>query len=77
MTELKVTLEHLESILVLRAVGPVDSNTAVQLQEPLLRAAEGPTGAVGARPGGSPVHEQRRVACLTVGCEGTAFPLRA
>lgn len=46
MTELKVTLEHLESILVLRAVGPVDSNTAVQLQEPLLRAAEGPTGAV-------------------------------
>src|SRR5262245_61757430 len=46
MTELKVTLEHLESTFVLRAVGPVDSNTAAQLQEPLLRAAEGSTGAV-------------------------------
>jgi anti-anti-sigma factor len=46
MTELKVTLEHLQSILVLRAVGPVDSNTAAQLQEPLLRASEGPTGTV-------------------------------
>src|SRR5215475_9174848 len=46
MTELKVTLEHLQSILVLRVVGPVDSNTAAQLQEPLLRAAEGPTGTV-------------------------------
>jgi anti-anti-sigma factor len=46
MKELEITLEHLESMVVLRAVGPVDSNTAAQLQEPLLRAAEGPTGAV-------------------------------
>ncbi len=46
MTELKVTLEHLESTLVLRAAGPVDSNTAPQLQEPVLRAAESPSGAV-------------------------------
>jgi len=46
MKKLEITLEHLESMVVLRAVGPVDSNTAAQLQEPLLRAAEGPTGAV-------------------------------
>ena len=46
MTELKITLEHLESRVVLRAAGPVDSNTAAELQEPLLRAAQGPTGTV-------------------------------
>ncbi len=46
MKELEITLQRLESTVVLHAVGPVDSNTAPQLQEPLLRAAEGPTGAV-------------------------------
>ena len=46
MEELKVTLEHLESAVVLHAVGPVDSNTAASLQEPLLRAAESSSGAV-------------------------------
>lgn len=46
MEELKVTLEHLESTVVLRAVGPVDSTTAVFLQEPLLRAVESSSGAV-------------------------------
>ena len=46
MEELKVTLEHLESTVVLRAVGPVDSTTAVSLQEPLLRAVESSSGAV-------------------------------
>ena len=46
MEELKVTLEHLESTVVLRAVGPVDSNTAASLQEPLLRAVENSSGAV-------------------------------
>ena len=46
MEELKVTLEYLESTVVLRAVGPVDSNTAASLQEPLLRAVENSSGAV-------------------------------
>jgi len=46
MEELKVTLEHLESTVVLRAVGPVDSITAASLQEPLLRAVESSSGAV-------------------------------
>jgi anti-anti-sigma factor len=46
MEDLKVTLEHLESTVVLRAVGPVDSNTAASLQEPLLRAVENSSGAV-------------------------------
>lgn len=46
MEELKVTLEHLESTVVLRAVGPVDSATAASLQEPLLRAVESSSGAV-------------------------------
>jgi anti-sigma B factor antagonist len=46
MTELEITLQHLESMVVLHVVGAVDSNTAPQLQESLLRAAEGPTGAV-------------------------------
>jgi anti-anti-sigma factor len=46
MEELEITLQHLESAVVLRAAGRVDRNTAQQLQEPLLRAAEAPTGAV-------------------------------
>jgi anti-sigma B factor antagonist len=46
MKELEITLRNLESTVVLHAVGPVDSTTAPQLQESLLRAAEGPTGAV-------------------------------
>jgi anti-anti-sigma factor len=46
MKELEITVEHLESIVVLHIAGPVDSNTAPQLQEPLLRVAEAPTGTV-------------------------------
>jgi anti-anti-sigma factor len=46
MKELKVTFECLESTVILHVVGPVDSNTAAHLQEPLLHAAESPTGAV-------------------------------
>jgi len=46
MNELEITLQHLESAVVLHATGRVDSNTAAQLQEPLLLAAEAPTGAV-------------------------------
>src|SRR5215207_5710395 len=46
MKELEITLQHFESKVVLHAAGPVDSNTAAQLQEPLLRAAERPAGAV-------------------------------
>jgi anti-anti-sigma factor len=39
-------VEHLESIVVLQVVGPVDSNTAPELQAALLRATEASTGAV-------------------------------
>ena len=46
MTELKVTVEQLDSAVVLHAVGPVDSTTAAALQEPLLHAAESPSGAL-------------------------------
>ncbi len=46
MKELEITLQRSESTVVLHAVGSVDSDTAAQLQEPLLRAAEAPTGAV-------------------------------
>lgn len=46
MKELEITLQRSESTIVLHAAGPVDSNTAPQLQESLLRAAEDPTGAV-------------------------------
>ena len=46
MKALEITLQQLESRVVLHAMGPVDSNTAPQLQEPLLRAAEAPSGAV-------------------------------
>jgi len=63
MKELEITLERLESTLVLHAVGPVDSITAPRLQEPLLRALR-PHWSRRARSGGSPVHEQRRLAYL-------------
>jgi anti-anti-sigma factor len=46
MKELEVTLERLESAVVLHVEGPVDSDTAAFLQEPLLHAAESPSGAV-------------------------------
>jgi anti-anti-sigma factor len=46
MKALEITQQHLESTIVVHVMGPVDSNTAPQLQEPLLRAAEAPTGAV-------------------------------
>ena len=46
MKELEVTLQSSESAVVLHATGRVDRNTASELQEPLLRAAEAPTGAV-------------------------------
>lgn len=46
MKALEVTLECSESTVVLHVVGPVDSNTAASLQEPLLHAAESPSGAV-------------------------------
>jgi anti-sigma B factor antagonist len=46
MKELEITLQYLEATVVLHAAGRVDSNTAPQLQEPLLRAAEAPTGAM-------------------------------
>lgn len=46
MKELEITFQHLESTVVLRVVGAVDSNTAPQLQEALLRATEAPTGTV-------------------------------
>ena len=40
MSDLDVTVEQLETAVVVHAAGSVDSNTAQQLQEPLLRAAE-------------------------------------
>jgi anti-anti-sigma factor len=40
MSDLDVTVEQLETAMVVHAAGSVDSNTAQQLQEPLLRAAE-------------------------------------
>jgi anti-sigma B factor antagonist len=43
--ELEITLERSETVI-LHATGRVDSNTAAQLQEPLLREAEGSSGAV-------------------------------
>jgi anti-anti-sigma factor len=46
MKELEITLQRFESTVVLHAAGPVDSTTAPQLQESLLHAAEGLTGAV-------------------------------
>ena len=46
MKELEITQQQLESAIVLSVVGAVDSNTAPELQEALLRATEAPTGAV-------------------------------
>jgi anti-anti-sigma factor len=46
MKELEITLEHLQSTIVLHVAGAVDSNTAPELQEALLRATAAPTGAV-------------------------------
>ena len=40
MHQLEVTIEQLESAIVIHAVGPVDSTTASSLQGPLLHAAE-------------------------------------
>lgn len=46
MKELQIKVERLETQVVLHASGPLDSNTAPDLQEPLLQAAEAPTGGV-------------------------------
>jgi anti-anti-sigma factor len=46
MKELEVISEMVESTIVLRAVGLVDSNTAPYLQECLLRAVESPDSLV-------------------------------
>ena len=46
MKELEITQQQLESAIVLSVVGAVDSNTAPELQEALLRATEAPTGGV-------------------------------
>jgi len=40
MSDLEVTVEQLENVVAVHATGSVDSNTAPQLQELLLRAAE-------------------------------------
>jgi len=40
MSDHDITVEQLEIGVVVHAAGSVDSNTAQQLQEPLLRAAE-------------------------------------
>ena len=45
MQQLKVTVEQLETAIVIHAAGSVDSTTAAFLQEPLLHAAESPGGA--------------------------------
>ncbi|MCE3242566.1 MAG: hypothetical protein K0Q83_3073 [Deltaproteobacteria bacterium] len=46
MKELEITREQLPSATVLHAVGAVDSNTAPELQQALLRATETSTGGV-------------------------------
>ena len=46
MKELEITQEQLQSTIVLHVVGAVDSNTAPELQEALMRAAESSSGAV-------------------------------
>ena len=46
MSDLEVTTEDLASTVVFHVAGTVDGNTALVLQEPLLRAAEGTKGAV-------------------------------
>jgi anti-sigma B factor antagonist len=40
MGDLDVTVEQLDTAVVVHAAGSVDSNTAQELQDPLLRAAE-------------------------------------
>ncbi|HEY6999719.1 MAG TPA: STAS domain-containing protein [Candidatus Binatia bacterium] len=44
MQQLEVTVEELESAVVIHAVGSVDSTTAPSLQAPLLHAAESAGG---------------------------------
>ena len=46
MKELEITREQLPSATVLHAIGAVDSNTAPELQQALLRATEAPSGGV-------------------------------
>lgn len=46
MKELEITQEQLPSAIVLHVAGAVDSNTAPELQDALLRATEAPTCAV-------------------------------
>jgi anti-sigma B factor antagonist len=46
MKELEITQEQLQSTIVLHVVGAVDSNTAPDLQEALLRATDAPSGSV-------------------------------
>ena len=46
MDRLETTLLRSDSAVVLHAAGRVDSRTVAQLQEPLLRAAEAPSGGV-------------------------------
>ena len=46
MKELEITEEQVQSTLVLHVTGAVDSNTAPELQEALLRAAQAPSGTV-------------------------------
>ena len=46
MDGLEITQEQVQSTTVLHVAGAVDSNTAPELQEALLRATEAPAGAV-------------------------------
>ena len=46
MKELEITQQQLQSTIILHAVGAVDSNTAPELQEALLRATDAPSGGV-------------------------------
>jgi anti-sigma B factor antagonist len=46
MKELEITLQQSQSTTVLSVVGAVDSNTAPELQQALLRATETSTGGV-------------------------------
>ena len=77
MKELEITQEQLQSTIVLHVVGAVDSNTAPELQEALLRATESSQRSRGARSGKSFVYEQRRSARFTAGVKGAAKTRRA
>ncbi|HKY10063.1 MAG TPA: STAS domain-containing protein [Candidatus Binatia bacterium] len=46
MKELEITEEQVQSTIVLHVSGAVDSNTAPELQEALLRATQAPSGSV-------------------------------